>query len=1076
MKSSRRFFIILLAVCLAILASLPTLTRGPGNVVGSSLPAVALPQAQTSLALPGQPVRFEQISTADGLSFPIVRQIVQDWQGFTWFATDAGLNRYDGYEFVVYEPDPSDPASLRFAYVTAIHIDRDGDLWVGHGGGLDRFNRTTGTFTHVDTRGQVYSIYEDSAGTLWVGFWHGLYGYDRATGAEIYAYQYDADDPGSLSNNGVVAIYKDQAGDLWIGTTGGLDRLDRTTGTFTHYQHDPDDPTSLSHNQVNVIFEDRQGVLWIGTNGGGFSQLDRATGTFIHYRRNPEDVEHSLGNDRVSSILEDSAGMLWVGTDGGLDQFDRSQNRFVHFRHNPLDPHSLSDDVVLSLYEDRSGMLWIGTANGVSIYKRRVNQFTHYQKRLDLATDVSQPPGLSNSVILAIHEDQHGALWTGTLGGLDRLDRRSGDLTVYPHDPADPGSPSDDMATAVYEDRAGVLWIGTSGGWLEQFDPQTETFVHYRHLDGLIRQIAEDQSGNLWIGAAGLYRLDRAREALTHYTRDPDNRDSLSHDNVRAIHIDPSGALWVGTLGGINFLDDVNDPSMVRFKHYRRDPGDPNSLNNEWVLSFYQDPILDEEIWIGTWGGGLGRFDRATQTFTHYTEKDGLLDDIVSCILADSAGFLWLGTPRGLSRFDPRSESFRNYDRRDGVQSGITVVAGDCFQSQTGEMFFGGVNGIDAFYPEQIEENLHIPPIAITALKLFNQTVRRDLPPDEHIKLSHQENFVSFEFAALDYTIPEKNQYAYMMEGLDEGWVYAGTRRHADYPNLPPGDYVFRVKGSNNDGVWNEEGIAVRITVEPPIWGTWVFGVMVVFALVGGVIGVYRQRVRNIEARSRELEALVEQRTAELRQSEMEKAIAAERSRLARELHDAVTQTLFSASLIADVLPRVWAINQEKGRQQLEEVRLLTRGALAEMRGLLLELRPEALSKAKMGDLLRQLGRAMTGRTGAPVTVTAEGQWSLPPSVQIALYRIAQEALNNAGKHADASQVNVRFTCEPGRATLSISDDGQGFDIGAIPPGHFGVGIMRERAGAIGAVLEVTSQPGAGAQVMVDWQEQAEEG
>jgi signal transduction histidine kinase len=398
-------------------------------------------------------------------------------------------------------------------------------------------------------------------------------------------------------------------------------------------------------------------------------------------------------------------------------------------------------------------------------------------------------------------------------------------------------------------------------------------------------------------------------------------------------------------------------------------------------------------------------------------------------------------------------------------------------------MFFGGENGLNVFLPQKITDNPHIPPVIISTFSLFNQVVRTNLHRGEQIDLTYKENFVSFDFAALDYNNVEKNQYAYQMEGIDEDWVYAGTRRHADYPNLRPGDYVFHVKGSNSDGVWNEEGTSVRITIQPPFWGRWWFRGILLLALSGVAFSAYRLRVRSVEARSHELEAQVTERTAELerevehrlqveealRQSETEKAVAAERSRLARELHDAVTQTLFSASLIAEVLPRLWAKDPERGQQQLEEVRLLTRGALAEMRSLLLELRPEALVKAKMDDLLRQLGRAMTGRTGVPVSVSADVQCPLPAEVRVALYRIAQEALNNAAKHAEASQVDVHFRCNEGRAELSIGDNGKGFDPNQVPPGCLGLGIMRERASAIGADLRVQSQLGQGTEINVAW-------
>jgi signal transduction histidine kinase len=395
-------------------------------------------------------------------------------------------------------------------------------------------------------------------------------------------------------------------------------------------------------------------------------------------------------------------------------------------------------------------------------------------------------------------------------------------------------------------------------------------------------------------------------------------------------------------------------------------------------------------------------------------------------------------------------------------------------------MFFGGQDGLDYFFPEQITDNPHPPPVVITAFSLSNQVVRTNLRADERIELDYQDNSLSLDFAALDYNNPEKNQYAYWLEGLDEDWVYVGTRRHADYPNLRPGDYVFHVKGSNNDGVWNEEGTSLSITIHPPFWATWWFRGILLLALAGVVFSAYRLRVRSIEARSRELERQVEQEIDQrmrieeaLRQSEMEKAVTAERSRLARELHDAVTQTLFSASLIAEVLPRLWAKDPERGQQQLEEVRLLTRGALAEMRSLLLELRPEALAQAKMDDLLRQLGRAMTGRTGVPVSVHADVQCPLPAEVQIAVYRIAQEALNNAAKHAEASLVEVQFRCDADWAELSIRDDGQGFDVDNIPPGHLGVGIMRERAASVGAAVEIESEPGSGTEVRLVWEQGA---
>jgi signal transduction histidine kinase/ligand-binding sensor domain-containing protein len=1163
--------IILLVLGLALLASLPALARASGKVAerqsaagslpaagrelaggGSQTQAVASVQAltpsldanmvaasqlqasptvqeQTPLALQRplalqmplalQRARFERISTADGLSFPIVRHILQDRRGYMWFATDSGLNRYDGYEFTVYKHDPGDPTTMRFDDVRVIFEDRDGTLWVGGGGGLDRFDRMTETFTHVDTRGQVFSIYEDSAGTLWVGFWHGLYGYDRTTNEIIFSRQPNPEasyDWAQRSDSAVLAIHEDQRGDVWIGTDAGLYRLDRTSGVFTHYRHDPKDPTSLSSDSIVIIYEDRQGNLWVGT-AKGLDLLDRSSDTFLHYRHDPG-IPHSLSDGEVLSILEDSAGMLWVGTTNGLDQHDplasdrwpasgqaRSQNRFLHYQHDPQDPHSLSDNVVMSLFEDRSGVLWVGTTDGVNKYNRREDQFVRYQKHRHppaapvYTLDVSgllkdpQPAILSDGRILGVYEDEDGILWIGTFGGgLNRLDRRSGRLTVYQHDPADATSLSSNMVGAILEDRAGVLWVGTGNGWLERFDRQTETFSHHQYLgEARLSAMAEDPAGNLWIGTAGegLFRLDGARSTLVQYEQywqDPDHwrrHGSLSSHVIASLYVDQAGVLWAGTIyGGINLWGEVED----RFTHYRRDPGNPNSLSHRQVLSIYEDP--DEGVvWIGTGGGGLNRFDRATQTFTHYTEEDGLSGDMVGCILADDAGFLWLGTVKGLSRFDPRTETFRNYDRRDGVGvlSAGLVVPGSCLQSQTGEMFFGGSDGLYAFHPKKIRENLHASTVAITALKILNHTVRRDLPPDEHIQLPYQDNFISFEFTALDYTMPEKNQYAYMMEGLDKDWVYAGTRRYADYPDLKPGDYVFRVKGANSDGIWNEDGVAVRITVEPPIWQTWPFRVMAAVALVAGAIGMYLQRVKSVEARSHELEKQVQERTAELRReidqrlqveealrkSEAEKAVTEERNRLARELHDSVTQSLYAVTLYADATARLLSSGQgETATDNLHKLRRTAKEALGEMRLLIFELRPPILEQEGLAAALQARLEAVEGRAGLKTEFRAEGEGRLPPDVEEGLYRITMEALNNALKHAQARSITVSLRLEPVAAVLEIADDGVGFDPAtAGDRGGMGLRGMAERAEELGGRLTVESKPDSGTQITVQW-------
>lgn len=1019
---------------------LPEPSQTPPRVEPSDVPQ------QTRFPPPN--LRFERITRENGLSSNTVRCILQDSQGFVWIGTQDGLNRYDGYSFAIYRYDTEDPFSLRDDFVESVYEDRAGVLWIGtQDGWLERYDREDDGFTHYQISSHVYAIHEDREGMFWIGTKDpGLLRFDRDTGETEIVW----------NGRDFTSIVEDQAGGLWVvSPEEGLGRYDRANDRFTVLE--PEYP-------AHGILEDQAGTLWLATWGGGLGRFDRESQQFSYLLPDPNDPS-SISNDSVSSIYEDMRGVLWLGFYGsGLDRFDREWDsgggRFAHYQQDPNDPHSLSTNSVTVILEDRSGALWVGheVGGGLSKLAGGAERFGHYRHVLQ------DPKSLGGDTVTSLFEDQEGVLWIGTFSGLHRWQRTTGQWRNYRHDPGESGSLAHDSVRSVYVDQANVLWVGTEGG-LDRYDRQTDGFVHVG--SPVVMWMHEGPSRTFWLATkSGLFTLNRDTEELTLVTE--------GYAWKIMVYEDRSGFVWVGSSGdGL----DRYDPASGEWRHYRSHPDDPHSLSDDSVETIHEDQT--GTLWFGT-RAGLNRFDRATETFTQYWIRDGLPHNAVMGILEAASrdgevGHLWLSTGGGLSRFDPSNETFRNYDARDGLQ-GDSYWRNSYHKSPSGEMFFGGEHGFNAFFPEQITDSPYMPPIVISAFSLFNQVVRTNLRPDEQIDLMHQENFLSFDFAALDYNNPEQNQYAYMLEGVDDDWVQAGARRHADYPSLPPGNYVFRVKGSNSDGVWNEEGTSLRITISPPFWATWWFRILVGLVLVGVALGAYRLRMRSVEARSRELERQVEQEINQrmgveeaLRQSEMEKAVAGERSRLARELHDAVTQTLFSASLIAEVLPRLWAQDPIKAQGQLEEVRLLTRGALAEMRSLLLELRPEALARAKMDDLLRQLGRAMTGRTGVPVSVNAHVQCPLPAEVQLAFYRIAQETLNNAAKHAEASRVDVRFQCEVGRATLSIGDDGQGFDVDNIPPGHFGVGIMRERAAAVGAELGIESEIGGGTQVTVVW-------
>ncbi|MEQ8995883.1 MAG: two-component regulator propeller domain-containing protein [Coleofasciculus sp. B1-GNL1-01] len=757
-------------------------------------------------------LKFEHITVKDGLSQSGVATIIQDNQGMMWFGTQDGLNKYDGYNFTVYKRKEDSSISLSDNFILSLYEDHLGTIWIGtENGGLNEFDRTTEKFTH---------------------------------------YIHDSHNLKSISSNYVSSIYEDSWGKLWVGTGGGgLNQFNRETHQFTHYTHNPDDSNSLSNNTVLSIYEDSWGKLWVGTDGGGLNQFNRETGQFIHYTHNPND-SNSLSNNTVSSIIEDRFGNLWLATSSwqvnsygtALDKFEPKIEKFTHYTHDPANPNSLSDNIVGYIFRGNSEILWFGTGfSGIDKLDTKERKFVDYKH------DPAIQQSLIDNHISSIYDSGSGLVWIGTYNkGLDKFDRETEQFTSYTHNSDKQNSLSSDNIWSIYEDHSSIVWIGTGGGGLNKFDQKTGQFTYYTNdkdnphslNDDYIWSIYEDHFGVLWIGTfhGGLNKFDRETERFTHYKYDPNDPYSLSDNNIFFIYEDYENILWIGTVnGGLNKFDRETE----KFTRYTHNPNNPNSLSYDRVLSINEYPA--GTLWIGTYGGGLNKFDIATETFTHYTENDGLPSNSVVGILADDNGNLWLSTGNGLSKFNPEAETFRNYDVGDGLQGnefdGVKAYA----KTKDGAMLFGGLNGFNLFYPDQVKDNPHIPPIVITDFRIFDKSVQLNpaISVAKEIKLSYKDDFFSFKFAALDYTNPEKNQYAYKLEGFDHDWIYSGTRRYASYTNLDPGTYTFRVKGSNNDGVWNEEGTSLTITIIPPPWKTgWaytLYGIAIFGAIYGYV-------------------------------------------------------------------------------------------------------------------------------------------------------------------------------------------------------------------------------------------------
>jgi ligand-binding sensor domain-containing protein len=831
-------------------------------------------------------ISFQRISLEEGLSQTIVEGILQDEMGFMWFTTRDGLNRYDGYDFKVLKNEPGNSNSLSHNELTTVFEDRDGILWIGtYNGGLNRYDPKTKKFTRfmhdpMDpaslSNNIVWRIYQDRSDILWIGTERGLNrlmpAEDLESGAAFIHYKNTPHDPSSLSHNSVRAICEDQFGNLWLGTDNGLDRMawkeedGKRQPVFIHHRNDPGDPMSLSHNIVRCLYKDRSGTLWIGTDMGLNKLIAGAAGEgsgvsrsrFLRYLNDPEDPG-SLSHNTVYALYEDRQGSFWIGTNGGgLNLFDREKETFTAYVNDRRDPSSLSYNEVWSIYEDRSGVLWVGTyGGGICKLDRARKAFVHYLPDPDDANSLNQ------EIVWCIYEDRDEVLWIGTHGGgLNRFDRSFNRFTHYLQDAENPGSISSNVVRLVLEDRLGTLWIGTQGGGLCRFDRESEIFTAFKNdpydpgslSSDTIRALYEDRSGTLWVGTrgGGLNKMVSGMKksepvVFQHYRNDPADPNSISSDFIRVIYEDTSGIMWIGTLGGgLNRFD----PEKEVFTHYRAIPGDSSSLSNDYIFTIHGDSA--GTLWLGTYGGGLVRFDPGKEVFKSFTEEQGLPNNVVYGILEDENGNLWLSTNRGLARFNKKTESFRNYNVMDGLQSN-EFNGGSFFRSPKGEMFFGGINGFNAFYPRNITDNPHIPPVVITSFQKLNKKVTLEHPLWETkiLNLSHRDYFFSFEFSALDYNAPEKNRYAYKMKGLDKDWIYTDAKkRFATYTTLPPGNYVFMVKGSNNDGVWNDRGARVRITIAPPFWKQlWFIGLMILAGLSVILLGYWR-RLKTVRLRA----------------------------------------------------------------------------------------------------------------------------------------------------------------------------------------------------------------------------------
>ena len=844
-------------------------------------------------------IAFQHISTKDGLSQSDVNTIYQDKFGFMWFGTHDGLNKYDGYEFTVYNLDNNRPDSISSNLIFDIVADDEGNLWIGTtGSGVNFFNVTTGKFTQYIhdknnpkslSSNHITKVFLDSKNRLWVGTRNGLDRLDlNSQSEEIEFEHFNSEIASSISKYSglsVSTIHEDHKGGLLVGGKNGLYKLkkdDRGRDFFDNITED----IGLPKTTIKHITQDANDRLFIATSRGLYCQTNTDKQPFKQFRQGA-----------FNNILLDQDNHIWAGSDIGLSYFenftdDRVPTFLKRFEYDSKDPTSLSKNIVKSLFMDNTGIIWIGTNGG------GINTFDPKRKQFQHVRNTSDPQSLSYDKIRSMFEDSNGTLWIGTEGGgLNMLEQEhdKGSYNHFKHF----GSIS--KIFAIDETLIGgkkTLLIGSEGFpglfFLDLTKPGdlSKNKLYKTDLKYGVFSLLADSNENIWVGTynSGVHRWIKT-DTVGHFRKQnfgyyPGKSNAISSDIIRNILEDRNGNIWFATGDGLCMLTEKERyKKRPKFKVYKHKSEQANSISHNYILSLFESSTGD--LWIGTFGGGLNKLipgtDEQPPTFKHYTTKDGLPNNVIKGILEDSKQNLWLSTNKGLSRFDTEKETFINYNSSDGLQNNEFQELA-CVKRADGEMLFGGINGFNAFYPEEIKENKYPAKTVITDLLISNKSVEigekvngqvilnKNISKSQEIELSYGNNNFSFEFAALHYAAPLKNKFAYKLKGFDKDWTETSAKkRYATYTNLKPGDYIFKVKASNNDGIWNPTPTLLKIHIIPPWWLTntayIVYGLMVL-----GLLWLFWRYtfIRTSKKHQLELESVERERSAELHRMKLE--------------------------------------------------------------------------------------------------------------------------------------------------------------------------------------------------------------
>jgi len=1033
---------------------------------------------------------FKELTEADGLSQSTIFTMLQDSEGFIWFGTVDGLNRYDGYEFRVYVNNPEDSTTISDDFISTIFEDSENNIWIGTiNGYFNKFNRATETFTRynvndyfepIESPGTEYyeyplafsrnhdytitSIEEDAENFLWIGTWgNGIIRFDKKSNSAIHFFNlpnYHL----SLSNNRIMDILIDKENTMWIATFGGgLNRIisnRKSTSTnsefsryevlFFSYRHNDKNVKSISDDKLIKLFEDKDGTLWIGTYDGGLNKLKKDDKSlppsqikFIKYIAG-KNTDVYLCNNTVMDIVQDHEGKLWVGTfGGGIDRLNMNNDSFSHYYNQAGIKNSLPDNEILSLLIDDSGILWVGAHLGAGVTKvqKKFAKFKSIKKTEGTSI------GINDDVVWSVYRDKQNDYWVGTYrGGLNFFNNDKTVYRSYRYDSTNPNSISNDHIRTIEGDNYDNIWIGTYNGGLNKLNTKTGKITKFIHNpnnnnsipSNQIQDILIESDTTIWLAAfgGGLTKLSFSTNSenedpfFTNYIHDPFDSTSLSDNRVYTLYKDSKNNLWVGTYGG--GLNKFNRSSET-FEHFQINPLSPNSLSNNKVLSIYEDS--DGLIWIGTSGGGLNKLDLNTMTFTNFDIEDGLTSAVIYGILEDRKKGLWLSTDDGIFRFEISNSRITHFGLEDGLLS-LEFSGGAYFKDDEGYLYFGGIKGVNYFHPDSIKANLYVPNVVISSINVYTERLKGEV--DELI-LSHDQNFISFEFSSLDFSNPGENHYAFMLEGLDNNWKYVDAgHRVANYINLPAGEYFFLVRGTNSDGLWSSNEASIKLIITPPFWLTWWFITLVIILAGAFLYYLSTNRIKH------------------------QLAIEKLKTKLAADLHDNVGASLTEISILSEV-----AVQKSSGSNattELKNISDISRFLVDTMSDIVFVVNPERDSLFDLIIKLKDSYNEFFNSVGVSFKVKnidKTNDIKLSMDYKQNLLLIFKEGINNCIKHSKCDKIILEANIDGDMVEMTLQDDGTGFDEANIIRGN-GLKNMEKRAAKIKGMVKWNSSPKKG--------------